>query len=80
MEIIRAVPVEEPGRGREAAGGLGAGLKGADKWPVQRRVTYVFPFPRTASLMSPLMEEGRRGGQVRAVKLSLRLTWRESRL
>lgn len=53
-------------------------FKKEEKRPVQGRVTYVFPFPSTGSLMSSPMEEGRRAGQVRAVKLSLRLTWRKS--
>lgn len=54
-------------------------LKNEEKRPVQGRVTYVFPFPSTGSLMSSPMEEGKRGGQqVRAAKLSLRLTWRKS--
>lgn len=49
-------------------------FKKEEKRPVQGRVTYVFPFPSTGSLMSSPTEEGRRGGQVRAAKLSLWLT------
>lgn len=57
--------------------GLGR-FKEEGKRPVQGRVTYVFPFPSSGSLMSSPMEEGRRGGQVRAANLFLRLSRRKS--
>lgn len=70
----RAGKVNTPGNKERAL----RRFKEEGKRPVQGRVTYVFPFPSTGSLMSSPMEEGRRGGQVRAAKLFLRLTWRKS--